>query len=194
MSTFYESMVSRLANIEARAKALGSNMTQVCKATGVARVTYERWRQRPPKSVQLVDVLDAHVRTMEEAPQNSESMDKVYVAGPMTGLPQDNYPEFNRVSEWLRGQGLVVLNPAENRRPLDPTWLNWMRIAVPLLVQCDAVVLLNGWDKSRGAMIEYDLARALGLWIYALDPAGDGAEPSLTLVHQGGDDVPGRIA
>ena len=65
MSSFYQTMTDRLSDIEARAKAVGSNMTQVCKSTGVARVTYERWRQRAPKSVALVDQLDSHVRDLE---------------------------------------------------------------------------------------------------------------------------------
>lgn len=65
MTTFAEAMKERLQSIEARAKAAGSNMTQVCKRTGVARVTFERWMQRAPKSVALVDVLEADVTALE---------------------------------------------------------------------------------------------------------------------------------
>lgn len=60
-----EQMQQGLRDMEARAKAAGSNMTQVCKNTGVARVTYERWKQRPPKTVQLYDTLEAEVSRLE---------------------------------------------------------------------------------------------------------------------------------
>lgn len=65
MTTFAETMREKLRSIEKRAKAVGSNMTQVCKNTGVARVTYERWRDRAPQSVAKVDVLDQEVSRLE---------------------------------------------------------------------------------------------------------------------------------
>lgn len=65
MTTFAEEHARRLASLEERAKAVGSNMTQVCKTTGVARATYERWRQRAPLTVKKMDELDAEVRRLE---------------------------------------------------------------------------------------------------------------------------------
>lgn len=65
MTTLYETMKAGLGRLEERAKAAGSNMTQVCKAAGVARVTYERWRSRPPKTVALYDTLEAEVVRLE---------------------------------------------------------------------------------------------------------------------------------
>lgn len=65
MSTFAQTFSERLASIEARAKAAGSNVTQICKKTGVARATYERWVQRPPQTIVKVDDLDAFVTQLE---------------------------------------------------------------------------------------------------------------------------------
>ena len=47
-------------------------------------------------------------------------MTRVYIAGPMTGLPDFNYPAFNAAAAKLRALGLEVLNPAEN--PPPPLW------------------------------------------------------------------------
>lgn len=66
MTTFAEEHARRLASLEERAKAVGSNMTQVCKTTGVARATYERWRQRAPLTVKKMDELEAEVRRLEQ--------------------------------------------------------------------------------------------------------------------------------
>jgi enamine deaminase RidA (YjgF/YER057c/UK114 family) len=65
MTTFAEAFTERLQNIERRAKAAGSNMTQVCKITGVARATYERWNHRPPQTIAKVDELEAEVVRLE---------------------------------------------------------------------------------------------------------------------------------
>ena len=35
---------------------------------------------------------------------------KVYVAGPMTGLPEFNYPAFFAAEEYLRSHGAKVMN------------------------------------------------------------------------------------
>lgn len=67
MNTFAEELHTRLANLEARAKAVGSNITQVCKKTGIARATYERWVQRAPQSVSKVDELEEEVARLERA-------------------------------------------------------------------------------------------------------------------------------
>ncbi len=65
MKTFTQELADRLADLERRAKAAGSNMTQVCKNTGVARVTYERWRNRAPQTVKKLDELAAEVERLE---------------------------------------------------------------------------------------------------------------------------------
>lgn len=65
MTTFAQEMNNRLKDIEARAKAVGSNMTQVCANTGIARATVERWAKRPSQSVTKLDELSAEVLRLE---------------------------------------------------------------------------------------------------------------------------------
>lgn len=91
---------------------------------------------------------------------------RIYIAGPMSGLPDYNYPAFNAVAEKLRALGCYeVENPAENPAPASDSWLDYMRLAIPQLMKCDEVVLLPGWAKSRGARIEHQLAVSLGLQV-----------------------------
>jgi hypothetical protein len=65
-TTFAAEMHARLEDMEKRAKAVGSNMTQVTKNTGIARATYERWMTRPPQSVTKLDEMDAEVMRLEQ--------------------------------------------------------------------------------------------------------------------------------
>ena len=67
MTTFAQEHKRRLQALEARAKAAGSNITQVCKATGIARATYERWVERSPQTITKLDELEAEVARLEVA-------------------------------------------------------------------------------------------------------------------------------
>lgn len=88
---------------------------------------------------------------------------RIYLAGPMTGLPDFNYPAFHAAAAALRARGYHVENPAENPVPPCATWLGYMRLALAQLATCDAVCVLPGWRQSRGARIEHGLAMDLGL-------------------------------
>lgn len=94
---------------------------------------------------------------------------RIYVAGPMSGLPESNYPAFNAVAAQLRALGFEVENPAENPAPACGSWLGYMRMAIRQLSHCDAIMMLPGWSESRGARIEYRLACDLGLHVHLWD-------------------------
>ena len=88
---------------------------------------------------------------------------RVYICGPCTGLPDNNYPAFHAMAAELRAAGYEVENPAENEPPACGTWAGWMRLGIAQLMRCDAIFLLAGWHKSKGATIERRLALELGL-------------------------------
>jgi hypothetical protein len=90
---------------------------------------------------------------------------RIFLSGPMTGLPEFNFPAFHAAADLLRTHGHHVENPAENPEPPCGTWEGWMRQAIGQLVRCDTIMLLQGWQDSRGARIEHDLATKLGLRI-----------------------------
>lgn len=90
-------------------------------------------------------------------------MKKIYLSGPMSGLPELNRPRFNREARRLRRAGHKVINPPELDR-LEPkrTWEGNLRRDLRILVdQCDRVATLPNWKRSRGATLEVYVARAL---------------------------------
>lgn len=95
---------------------------------------------------------------------------RIYVAGPMSGLPDYNYPAFHAEAARLRGLGFHVENPAENPVPPCGSWQGYMRLALAQLITCQAIALLPGWPQSRGAAIEHRLAIDLGLSIIYHEP------------------------
>lgn len=87
----------------------------------------------------------------------------IYLSGPMSGLPEFNYPAFNAAAIKLRTLGYQVENPAENPEPPCKSWAGYMRLALAQLVQCEVTVRLPGWQNSRGAVIESSISRMLGM-------------------------------
>lgn len=84
---------------------------------------------------------------------------KVYIAGPMSNLPDNNRGAFNDVASLLRHAGFVVLNPAI--LPDGLSQQEYMQIDLTMLMIADTVVLLDGWQNSPGAVTEYHLAYKL---------------------------------
>jgi hypothetical protein len=96
-------------------------------------------------------------------------MKMVFLCGPMTGLPHNNYPAFNREARRLRELGYWVENPAENPAPPRREWAEYMRMSLMQLTKCDAVALLPGWEQSRGATLERHVATTLGIPVVLVD-------------------------
>lgn len=135
---------------------------------------------------------------------------RVYLAGPMTGIPQFNYPAFMAAAKDLRAVGHDVVSPAELDDPEDveaalqspnglmsefnakspKTWGQFLSRDVALIADggIEGVYVLPGWSKSRGARLETFVAKAMcGLPIFMYDgsaPYGlKGEVPVINLVQ-----------
>jgi hypothetical protein len=90
---------------------------------------------------------------------------RLYIAGPMTGLPLLNFPAFHSAARQWRDLGHEVINPAELCPDPAMEWHQCMRKDIAALVTCDAIVMLPGWQKSKGATLEHHIAERLGMTI-----------------------------
>lgn len=86
---------------------------------------------------------------------------KIYLAGPMRGIPDLNFPAFHAAAAQLRAVGHEVFNPAElTDTELRETFafeIDW------LIKNAEAVVLLSNWAQSKGARAEVAVAEAIGI-------------------------------
>lgn len=85
---------------------------------------------------------------------------KIYISGPMTGLPDLNFPAFHAEAKRLRDFGYDVVNPAE-LNPNGGSWNECLRKDIAALVECDAIMMLPGWWGSKGALLERHIAEQL---------------------------------
>jgi hypothetical protein len=94
-----------------------------------------------------------------------------YLAGPMSGLPQFNFPLFREVARDLRMRGFKVISPAEldeaesvaaamaskNGDPIAAhrSWGHYLSRDIKIVAdQVQGIIFLPGWEKSRGARLE----------------------------------------
>jgi hypothetical protein len=93
---------------------------------------------------------------------------KIYIAGPMRGYPDLNFPAFNDTAANLRAQGHEVFNPAEQGdipiREALAVDLQW------ICLHAEAVALLPGWEASSGAQAEAATADAVGIPTFLTNP------------------------
>ncbi|WP_233099577.1 DUF4406 domain-containing protein [Pseudomonas psychrophila] len=93
----------------------------------------------------------------------------LYLSGPMTGLPDLNFPAFHAMAARLRAVGHAVVNPAELDHPTK-NWGECLRRDIVALMACHCVVTLPGWEHSKGARLEVLIADRLGMTVVsALD-------------------------
>lgn len=113
--------------------------------------------------------------------------ENVYLAGPMTGIPQFNIPAFDDAAEQLRMRGYAVFSPAELDDPdtraaalaspdgapgsgaaNNETWGDFLARDVKLISDggIEKVFVLPGWHRSRGARLETFVAALCGIPVY----------------------------
>ena len=89
---------------------------------------------------------------------------KVYISGPMTGKPDYNRAAFFRAAEALKKKGCYV--PGHTAWMVDQlSRVDYMRMALQMMLTCDAIYLLKGWKTSLGALQEFSVAQLCGLKI-----------------------------
>lgn len=90
----------------------------------------------------------------------------IYLAGPISGplLPENRRRfydvEAKVLAHWFGRVEKVILNPAT--LPLGLTEQDYMYIGMSMLAAADTVVMLEGWEQSAGATIEFNIAKKCG--------------------------------
>lgn len=112
-----------------------------------------------------IPALEAYVAAVTARPAGRAVY---YLSGPMTGQPGNGVPAFTAAAAALRARGLRLVVPHEVTGELaaadgDPAaWPDLVRADLRAMLDCDGIILLEGWQGSRGARLELTVAAGLG--------------------------------
>lgn len=92
-------------------------------------------------------------------------IEKCYISGPITGIPDLNWSAFSESQVTLACLGYHPVNPHEVCALLPRTskWSDYMRECIAALCYCQSIYMLPGWWKSNGARIEWFISKILGI-------------------------------
>jgi hypothetical protein len=132
----------------------------------------------------------AYVSLEEELVSNLDvpiPEDIIYLAGPMSGKPQFNFPAFDEAEQDLHTMGIICVSPArlasreERLKSLsspdglpdafgldyNEDWKLWLSRDLRIVMEVQAIVCLPGWQYSKGARLETYVGSQLGKQLYS---------------------------
>ena len=83
----------------------------------------------------------------------------MYISGRVTNNP-NFMQDFSDGELDVVAMGCKPINPVANV-PLGKSWIWYMRRDLRLLLDCDSIYMLKGWWRSRGARLEWIIAKSL---------------------------------
>ena len=103
---------------------------------------------------------------------------RVYLAGPMTGYKDFNFPAFAEAAARWRDAGHEVVSPAEmDDGDTTQPWTYYLRRDLREIVDVDAVAVLPDWQESKGATLEVTVAQGLDIPVLDAMTMGTYHEP-----------------
>jgi RNA polymerase sigma factor (sigma-70 family) len=133
-----------------RLALLGYNQPQIAKKFGIS---HQRIQQ-------------IYKTELDKLKKEIDSMKKmlVYISGPMRGKLDLNKAAFEQAENYIISLGHTPVNPHNLTKDLiNPSVEECLKVDIKNLLSCDAIHMLDGWKGSKGAKLEYDIAKAIGL-------------------------------
>lgn len=101
-------------------------------------------------------------------------MKKIYLSGPVSGRPLEEAREqFAQVEKFIQNkfgrENIVVFNPMTfNTYAPEKKWQDYMHTCLSVLEMCDVILMIDGWQNSIGAQVEYLYAYGCGVesWVW----------------------------
>lgn len=100
-------------------------------------------------------------------PEDKEP-NRLYVAGPMSGYEDANYPAFNAAADALRAAGYEVFNPVDIG-DMGSHYTDLLKEDIRIILDCDGIAVLEKWWESTGARLEVNVAGIIGLPVRPVD-------------------------
>ena len=91
---------------------------------------------------------------------------KVYISGAIAHYDlEERRRAFDDAERFLNLKGFEPVNPFKNGLPDGAHWRLHMRADIALLLECDYIYMLAGWELSKGSKLELDVASSCGIGV-----------------------------
>lgn len=104
---------------------------------------------------------------------------RIYISGPVAHYDLDEristFAQMqDAIETHLRNAGFeaLVINPFCNGVPQSKPWQEHMKVDLKMLLNCDIIYMMHGWEKSKGCKLELDVASSAGLHVIVGDTDG----------------------
>ena len=97
---------------------------------------------------------------------------KIYVSGAIAHHDiGERRMAFESCASFCELCGFEAVNPFENKfwkqgRGMSADWREHMKEDLRMLLECDAICMMDGWEGSKGCKLELDVASSCGLTVY----------------------------
>ncbi len=90
--------------------------------------------------------------------------EKVYISGAIAHQDlKERMEAFDNAARWLELKGFAPINPFNNGLPPSSGWSDHMRADLRMLLVCERIYMLRGWEQSLGARLELEVACSCGI-------------------------------
>lgn len=95
------------------------------------------------------------------------SKKKIYISGAISHHDlSERKNAFEETARFCEACGFASVNPFDNGLPQPGDWREHMKADLKMLLECDAICMMDGWEQSKGCKLEHDVASSCGLTVY----------------------------
>lgn len=93
---------------------------------------------------------------------------KIYISGAITGVPYKNIDAFLKAENYITALGCRPINPHNVCEFIKDSsaWELYMKTDIKHLIGCEAMVVMDGWETSKGAAIEIFIAQQMKIPVF----------------------------
>ncbi len=93
--------------------------------------------------------------------------EKVYISGAIEHLDlEERKKAFQEAERILSSNGYEPINPFNNGVDVNADWREHMKVDIKNLLDCDYILMLKGWELSKGCKLEFDVATSCGIKVF----------------------------
>ena len=98
------------------------------------------------------------------------SKERIYISGKMRGLDEkESRRRFADAVKMWRDLGFETVNPwdlEDAKKAQCEDWGDYILFDLPILKTCDYIYMLDNWEDSWGAKVEFNFAKGQGIYVY----------------------------